>query len=267
MLKSITFRQICELINDDRVNEFCSENNIGEDIIYKIFLEKQDDFKDKKSIHCIQININNDQEDSYFYTDIDNFLYSILKTKNKAPTDAAVISSVLKSTDYTDEFLKTIQEKPLSENVRFYKLFRELFDDNVEDNQAVIIAALAEKYLIDEDLNPALENFIENVFFDDFYLEKCFTKTKDFFNEHFYLNEFDDPEDLNITLHQSFTKANEFESIVIENSDKYELSQLISEDINRIQNELVSDTPYENLSISNKGEENNELTNRKGRKI
>lgn len=266
MLKSITFRQVCELINDDRVTEFCSENNIKEDIIYKIFLEKQDDFKDKKSIHCIKIN-NKNHDDTYYYTDIDNFLFSILKSKNRSQTDLAVISSVLKSTDYTGEFLNTIQQKPLVENVRFYKLFRELFDDNVEENQNIIIAALAEKYLIDEDLNPALEDFIENVFFDDFYLENCFNKTKDFFNEHFYLNEFDDSEDLNITLHQSFTKANEFEAIVIENSDKYELSQLISEDINRIQNELVLDTPFENLSVPSAGEKNDELNHKIRRKI
>ena len=267
MVKAITFRQICELINNDQIKEFCKKNsNITPDLIHKIFFSKCDEFKDNKHFHCVFYDGVNNNEDAYFFSSIDTFLYSILKIDNKSHSDKAVIKSVVYDTEYSNELIDALDQKPTDENIRIYELFKDFFDEHLSDNKHIIIAALAESYLISDDINPTLDHFIENVFLNEDYLSNCIEKTKDFFIKDFDISAFALSSQMIESLNESFNKANQFEAITIDTSENFELSELISEDINNLKNELVSDTPYEHLATKSGGVTNNRLNNKIRRK-
>jgi hypothetical protein len=141
VVKAITFRQICELINNDQIKEFCKKNsNITPDLIHKIFFSKCDEFKDNKHFHCVFYDGVNNNEDAYFFSSIDTFLYSILKIDNKSHSDKAVIKSVVYDTEYSNELIDALDQKPTDENIRIYELFKDFFDEHLSDNKHIIIA-------------------------------------------------------------------------------------------------------------------------------
>ncbi|MGB0835558.1 MAG: hypothetical protein ACPGR2_13685 [Psychrobium sp.] len=238
-INKFNFTQKCKVINSVNGEKYCKKHSINFNEFHNAFRSESVSYIDNNNYHIVY-------NSNYHYSDLNSFIDYNLNTINYL--DEVIINSTLNNISYFQAIEEHFSDK---EQFEIYELFADFFDSyyNSDKGKELILEALTEQYLLDDNkVQETFSDFISNVLTTD-YLQNNIEKTKEFFIENFDITTFETSEDLTDILLSCFKSSNEFESTIIQNSNEYDF-EILSPELQQLQNDLVNGTPFQHLEIS-----------------